>query len=69
MIITIRQEMELNAIAHNCFLKDTVNKMSDIILLRNIHPLDLYEFAKQLYRQNQLSEKELKELIGKKEVY
>jgi len=69
MAITIRQEMELNVIAHNCFLKNAVDKMSDITLLRNTHPLDLYEFAKQLYQQNQLSKEALKELVKEKEVY
>jgi len=61
LVTQIRQEMELNVIAYNHFLRDRVSIMSYATLLRNIHPLDRSTFAKQLHRKGILSEQGLAE--------
>jgi len=55
VISRIRQAMELNVIAYNCFLKKQVNEMSYLTLLRNMHPLDRSFFARRLYSEHKLS--------------
>lgn len=62
-ITTIRQEVELNVIAHNCFLKERVNKMLYIALLRNAHPSDRSRFAKQLHQKKIVDKNQLKEFV------
>jgi len=58
-ITQTRQDMEMGVIAYNCFLKDSINQMSNIALLRNMHPLDRSTFAKRLYVKGVLQKHEL----------
>ena len=57
----IRHAMELGVTAYNCFLRERVDEMDEIALLRNAHPLDRSWFAKQLHSQKILTKDELKE--------
>jgi len=45
----IRQRMQSNIVGCNKYLKDVVQTMSDVALLRNTHPQDRPEFAQELY--------------------
>lgn len=59
---TIREEMILNAVAHNSALsKEHLNKRTDIIILRNTHPNERPEFAKRLYKAGILSKEQAQE--------
>ena len=61
-----RHAMELGVVSYNCFLKARVDGMTEIALLRNMHPLDRSWFAKQLYAQKyypKLKQQNLQKLI------
>ena len=58
---TIRQNMETNALGCNKYLtKKHLKTLSLISVLRSTHPLDRKDFAQDLRKEGQLSEKQMK---------
>jgi hypothetical protein len=59
--MNIRQSLELSVCATNIVLKETVQTMDLIILLRNCHPIDRADFAMDLYKNKELTKEEVEE--------
>ena len=68
--MTTRQEMELDATAHNKYLKSAVKTMSNFELLCNCHPSFRLNYVKRLRETGELTEAEVKSFtIPKKYSY
>jgi len=62
----MRKELESAVVGVNRHLKDTVQNMEPIELLRNCHPLYRKEYARDLYHTGQITEAEMTEFTGQK---
>jgi hypothetical protein len=60
---TLRHELKNMVIAENSYLKEAVGKMSNIILLRNVHPLYRADFASKLKNAGIITEEQSKEFV------
>jgi hypothetical protein len=59
--MTIRCELERFVVSTNSVLKEVVQLMDDIILLRNCHPMYRYDFALRLYRSEVITKEQCQE--------
>jgi len=57
----IRRRIESGVVSVNKILRSTVRKMDLIILLRNCHPADSINFARELFNDGQLTKDEASE--------
>ena len=53
--MTTRTELEIMVTAYNHILKPRVEKMNNVLLLRNVHPNHRSQFAYRLYKEHNLS--------------
>ena len=56
-----RNRLENYVVATNCHLRDTVQSMDLIVLLRNAWPPYRADFARELYSEGQITANQLKE--------
>ncbi len=47
--MNLRQQLEMLVTSHNIFLRQRARTMSNILLLRNVHPLYRADMARRLY--------------------
>ncbi len=59
----IRKEAEEITISMNIVLKDVIKKMSNVTLLRNIHPSYREPYAYAFFREDMITKEELKEFV------
>jgi hypothetical protein len=60
---SLRKVIEINVVAYNSPLKETVKSMDIITLLRNCHPIDRITFAYALLRDKVINKYEAKEFV------
>ncbi|HDY88853.1 MAG TPA: hypothetical protein ENH82_12175 [bacterium] len=63
--MTVCQDMEVNALSYNKYLREKVGGMTNIKLLRNCHPTDRSKLAWKLFRVEQITREELAEFSTK----
>lgn len=59
--MSIKTDLERLVYSTNVVLKDVVQSMNYIALLRNVHPIYRSDYAMRLYRQNLITKEEAKE--------
>jgi hypothetical protein len=59
--MTIRQEIEMDVVGINFPLREAVQEMPLLELLRNCHPQNRGEFAHRLYRAGELTKEQARE--------
>ena len=59
--MTTREIMENEVCAVNSALKETVQDMDLMILLRNCHPANRTDFARTLHKEGSITEEQMKE--------
>ena len=59
----IRKEAEEITISMNIVLKDVIKKMSNVTLLRNIHPSYREPYTYAFFREDMITKEELKEFV------
>ena len=59
-----RKELERYVVSTNKVLKNVVENMNLIALLRNAHPIYRGDFARELYREGSITKEEAKEFIN-----
>lgn len=58
MKLTVRKEVEHIVVAHNKWLREAVETMTDVILLRNLHPLLRSDYAHKFFQYNLITKDE-----------
>lgn len=61
--MTTRQELQRAVVATNKVLEEAVKEMSDIVLLRNVHPLYRPDFTYRLLREELITKEEAHEFV------
>lgn len=56
-----RTELKQSVISTNKVLRDSVNEMSNVILLRNVHPSYRSDYAAKLLHEGKLTREQAKE--------
>lgn len=59
--MTTRKEIELHVTATNVHLRETVENMDILILLRNLHPTLRSDYARKLHQEEVITEAQMRE--------